>query len=72
MPAATRAFFLAGLARTASGPVLAVVAGGATPRTSPTISSCSRMTLTFSRRGETLPFEHVSPNVSTMAQRAAA
>ena len=72
VPAATRAFFLAGLARTASGPVLAVVAGERDAEDLADDLELFSDDAHFLPAWETLPFEHVSPNVSTMAQRAAA
>ena len=67
-----RAFFLAGLARTASGPVLAVVAGERDAEDLADDLELFSDDAHFLPAWETLPFEHVSPNVSTMAQRAAA
>ena len=72
VPAAARAFFLAGLARSPRGPVLAVVAG---ERDAEDLADDLELFTDLSHflpAWETLPFEHVSPNVGTMAQRAAA
>jgi len=72
VPAAARAFFLAGLAGTASGPVLAVVAGERDAEDLADDLELFTDDSHFLPAWETLPFEHVSPNVGTMAQRAAA
>jgi len=71
-PAAARAYFLAGLARSAPGPIVAIVAG---ERDAEDLADDVELFTAHSRflpAWETLPFEHVSPNVATMAQRAAA
>ncbi|MEE9297910.1 MAG: transcription-repair coupling factor [Acidimicrobiia bacterium] len=69
VPPAARAFWLAGLAVHSPGPVLAIVAG---EREAEDLADDLEL---FTDRvdhlpaWETLPFEHVSPNVSTMAAR---
>ncbi len=67
VPAGLRAFFLAGL----EGPVLAVVPGEREAEVLAAdlalFSDCRHLPA-----WETLPFEHVSPNVATMARRAQA
>src|SRR3972149_429697 len=71
-PAAARAYLLAGLARAAPGPILAIVAG---EHDAEDLADDLELFTEHSRflpAWETLPFEHVSPNVGTMAQRAAA
>jgi transcription-repair coupling factor (superfamily II helicase) len=72
VPAPLRAFFLAGVAATARGPVLAVIPG---ERDAEELADDLELFTADSRflpAWETLPFEHVSPNVGTMATRAAA
>ncbi len=72
VPAAARAYFLAGLARSAPGPILAVVAGERDAEDlADDVELFTNLSL-FLPAWETLPFEHVSPNMGTMAQRAAA
>ncbi|HEX9978532.1 MAG TPA: hypothetical protein VGB41_07895, partial [Acidimicrobiia bacterium] len=72
VPPPLRAFFLAGLAARAPGPVLAVVPG---ERDAEELSDDLEL---FTEHAvllpawETLPFEHVSPTIGTMASRAAA
>ncbi len=72
VPAAMRAFVLAGIQCHAAGPILAVVPGEREAE-----DLIDDLTL-FSEDGvllpawETLPFEHVSPNMVTMANRAVA
>lgn len=70
IPPALRAFVLAGMARRADAPLLALVPGERDAE------ELVDDLLLFTRAAielpawETLPFEHVSPNESTMAQRA--
>lgn len=72
VPPPLRAIVLAGMLRAADGPILAIVAG---EREAEELTEDVAL---FDRRvvqapaWETLPFEHVSPNVSTMARRAEA
>ncbi|MBI5156956.1 MAG: DEAD/DEAH box helicase, partial [Acidimicrobiia bacterium] len=72
VPAGTRAFFLAGVARSSPGPVLAIVAGEHDAEDLADDLELFTDRAHFLPAWETLPFEHVSPNVGTMAQRAAA
>jgi len=67
VPAGLRAFFLAGL----EGPVLAVVPG---EREAEELAADLSLFVEYRHlpAWETLPFEHVSPNVATMAHRAEA
>ncbi|HSM02153.1 MAG TPA: transcription-repair coupling factor [Acidimicrobiia bacterium] len=72
VPPPLRAFFLAGLASKAPGPILAIVPG---ERDAEDLADDIELFLDgslFLPPWETLPFEHVSPNVGTMAARAAA
>jgi transcription-repair coupling factor (superfamily II helicase) len=72
VPAPLRALFLAGLATRANGPVLALVPG---ERDAEDLADDVELFVSdsfFLPAWETLPFEHVSPNVGTMAARAAA
>ena len=70
IPPALRAFVLAGMARRAEAPILALVPGERDAE------DLVDDLLLFTEAAielpawETLPFEHVSPNESTMAQRA--
>jgi transcription-repair coupling factor (superfamily II helicase) len=72
VPAALRAVFLAGVARHVSAPIVAVVPG---EREAEDLADDLAL---FTSSGvllpawETLPFEHISPNLSTMATRARA
>ncbi|MEX2419067.1 MAG: transcription-repair coupling factor [Acidimicrobiia bacterium] len=72
VPAPLRALFLAGLAIRADGPVFALVPG---ERDAEDLADDVELFVSdsfFMPAWETLPFEHVSPNVGTMAARAAA
>jgi len=72
VPGPLRAYFIAGMAARASGPVLAVVPGE--QDADDLVDDLSLFwddTLTLPA-WETLPFEHVSPNAATMAHRAQA
>ena len=72
VPPSLRAFFLAGLAIGSRAPVLAIVPG---ERDAEDLADDLELFVSGSRflpAWETLPFEHVSPNVGTMASRAAA
>ena len=69
---AVRAFFLAGLAVEADGPLLAMVPGEREAEDLADDLELFTDRSLFLPAWETLPFEHVSPNVATMAQRAAA
>jgi transcription-repair coupling factor (superfamily II helicase) len=72
VPAAARAFLLAGMATTAGGPLLAVVPGEHdAEELFDDLELFSDATVLLPA-WETLPFEHVSPNVTTMARRALA
>ena len=72
IPAAARAVTLAGLSRNVEGPLLAVVPS---ERAAESLAADLRLfvddVLLFPS-WETLPFEHVSPNMETMARRAEA
>lgn len=72
VPAPLRAFFLAGMAASASGPVLAVIPGERDAEELWDDLELFTDDALFLPAWETLPFEHVSPNVGTMASRAAA
>ncbi len=72
VPPPLRALFLAGLAAGAPGPVFALVPG---ERDAEDLADDLELFTDDSRflpAWETLPFEHVSPNVATMAARSAA
>jgi len=72
VPPSLRAFFLAGLAVRSQGTVLALVPG---ERDAEDLADDLELFVSgsmFLPAWETLPFEHVSPNVGTMAARAAA
>ncbi len=72
VPAPLRAFFLAGMAGSTAAPVLAVVPGEQdADELVDDLSLFWDHSLTLPA-WETLPFEHVSPNVATMARRARA
>ncbi len=72
IPPPARAFFLAGLAARADGPILAVVPGERDAEELADDLELFTDRVAFLPAWETLPFEHVSPNVATMAQRAEA
>jgi len=72
VPPPLRAFFLAGIAGQSDGPILAIVPG---ERDAEDLADDVDLFVSgslFMPPWETLPFEHVSPNVGTMAARAAA
>ncbi|MFQ5948336.1 MAG: hypothetical protein ACE5KX_05710 [Acidimicrobiia bacterium] len=72
VPPGLRAFFVAGLAAGAEGPVLALVPG---ERDAEELADDLALFTPLSLQlpaWETLPFEHVSPKVVTMARRAEA
>jgi transcription-repair coupling factor (superfamily II helicase) len=72
VPPDARAFFLAGLAASAQGTVLAVVPG---ERTAEELAEDLGLFIdsgVLMPAWETLPFEHVSPNAATMARRSQA
>lgn len=71
-PPGVRAYLLAGLASRAAGPVLAITAGERDAEELADDVELFTAESHFLPAWETLPFEHVSPNVATMAQRAAA
>ncbi|HSG78882.1 MAG TPA: transcription-repair coupling factor, partial [Acidimicrobiia bacterium] len=72
IPPALRAFFLAGMAAAAEGPVLAVVPGEREAEDLVDDVSLFSGAVFHLPAWETLPFEHVSPAVTTMAARAQA
>jgi len=72
VPPALRAVFLAGISRHVDGPIVAVVPG---EREAEDLADDLGLFLSANQllpAWETLPFEHISPNVSTMAQRSQA
>jgi transcription-repair coupling factor (superfamily II helicase) len=69
VPQAVRAFWLAGLATQRDGPVLAIVAGERDAEDLADDIELFLPTVFHLPAWETLPFEHVSPNVATMAAR---
>ncbi len=72
MPPALRAILVAGMAADATRPILAIVPG---EREAEDLADDVEMfhdAVEFLPAWETLPFEHVSPNVATMAQRMVA
>lgn len=72
VPAAARAFVLAGLAARSDRPLLAIVPGEQEARDLADDVSMFVASSALLPAWETLPFEHVSPNVTTMAARSAA
>ncbi len=72
VPAGARAIMLAGIARHLDAPVVAVVPGER--EAEDLVDDLSLFTdhAVLVPAWETLPFEHISPNVGTMAQRAVA
>jgi transcription-repair coupling factor (superfamily II helicase) len=72
VPPPARAFFLAGLAAHASGPMLAIVPGERDAEDLAEDLELFNHSAVFMPAWETLPFEHVSPNAATMARRAEA
>ncbi len=72
MPDDVRAFVLAGLATRADRPILAVVPGEQEARDLADDLACFATDVAHLPAWETLPFEHVSPNTTTMAARARA
>ena len=71
-PAALRAYLIAGVAASAPGAVLAVVPGERDAEDLADDAELFSSRVHFLPAWETLPFEHVSPNLGTMALRAAA
>jgi transcription-repair coupling factor (superfamily II helicase) len=72
VPPSARAFFLAGLAAHVRRPVLAVVASEREAEDLVDDLALFTEAALLLPAWETLPFEHVSPNVATMARRAQA
>ena len=72
VPPAARAIFLAGLANRVSEPILAVIPGEREAEDLWEDLALFTDKALLLPAWETLPFEHVSPNVGTMAQRAEA
>ena len=72
VPANARAFVLAGLAARADAPVLALLAGEQEARELADDVALFVERAVLLPAWETLPFEHVSPNPSTMAARSSA
>lgn len=70
VPQALRAFFLAGLAKRAGVPIVAVVASEREAEELADDLALFVETSALLPAWETLPFEHISPNLSTMANRA--
>ncbi len=69
VPQAVRAFWLAGLASQSDGPILAIVAGERDAEDLADDLELFSPAVLHLPAWETLPFEHVSPNVATMAAR---
>lgn len=69
MPPGARAILLAGMAARASSPILAIVAGEREAEDLAQDVSLFTPDVAHFPAWETLPFEHVSPNLSTMASR---
>ena len=69
MPPGARAILLAGMAARASSPILAIVAGEREAEDLAQDVSLFTADVAHFPAWETLPFEHVSPNLSTMASR---
>jgi transcription-repair coupling factor (superfamily II helicase) len=69
VPVAARAFWLAGVALEADGPILAIVAGERDAEDLADDLELFAPNVHHLPAWETLPFEHVSPNVATMAAR---
>jgi len=72
VPAAVRAVVLAGMLRSANRPILAVVPGEREAEELAEDVALFDERVVHAPAWETLPFEHVSPNVATMARRAQA
>jgi len=72
VPAAARAFALAGLVRHGSGPLLVVVSSEREAEDLVDDLSLFTSSAFLLPAWETLPFEHMSPNAATMARRAEA
>ena len=72
MPQSARAFFLAGMAARARGPLLAIVPGERDAEELADDLALFNSAVVFMPAWETLPFEHVSPNAATMAKRSEA
>ena len=70
--ASGRAYFLAGLAKFADRPILAIVSGERDAEELADDLELFAERVHFLPAWETLPFEHVSPNTFTMARRSAA
>ena len=72
VPPPARAYFLAGLAARSDGPILALVPGERDAEELADDLELFTDRVAFLPAWETLPFEHVSPNVATMAHRVEA
>ncbi len=72
MPPSARAIVLAGMASTAARPVLAIVAGEREAEDLVQDVALFTANVAHLPAWETLPFEHVSPNLATMAARVEA
>jgi transcription-repair coupling factor (superfamily II helicase) len=72
VPAPVRAYLLAGMARHAGGPVLAICPGERDAEELADDMELFTDAAVLLPAWETLPFEHVSPNTATMAQRSVA
>jgi transcription-repair coupling factor (superfamily II helicase) len=72
VPPAVRAYWLAGLAAMTQGPLLAITAGEREAEDLADDLELFTDAVHHLPAWETLPFEHVSPNVATMAARMAA
>ena len=72
VPPSARAFFLAGMAAHARGPLLAIVPGERDAEELAEDLALFHRAVVLMPAWETLPFEHVSPNAGTMARRAEA
>jgi len=72
VPPSARAFFLAGMATHATGPLLAIVPGERDAEDLAEDLALFHDPVVLMPAWETLPFEHVSPNAATMARRAEA
>ncbi|NNL69062.1 MAG: transcription-repair coupling factor, partial [Acidimicrobiia bacterium] len=72
VPAPLRAYFVSGVAASAEAPVLAVVPGEQDAEELHDDLALFTDAAVLLPAWETLPFEHVSPNASTMARRARA
>jgi transcription-repair coupling factor (superfamily II helicase) len=72
VPPPVRAYFLAGLALEARGPLLAIVPGEVDAEELTEDLELFTESTALLPAWETLPFEHISPNLGTMAARAEA